>query len=67
MTMNLEIISAIDALIKKGDFDKAEVVLDKCVEIMPHEAIPTTISTCHWLKDIIELEKQKKLEKLLVF
>ena len=29
-----------DALIKKGEFDKAEVVLDKCVEIMPHEAIP---------------------------
>tara|TARA_B100000161_G_scaffold244640_1_gene199053 strand:+ start:460 stop:3477 length:3018 start_codon:yes stop_codon:yes gene_type:complete len=29
-----------DALIEKEEFEKAEVVLDKCVEIMPHEAIP---------------------------
>ena len=29
-----------DALIKKEEFEKAEVVLDKCIEIMPHEAIP---------------------------
>ena len=29
-----------DALIQKGDYEKAEIVLDKCVEIMPHKAIP---------------------------
>tara|TARA_Y100000813_G_scaffold79344_1_gene56179 strand:+ start:1525 stop:4542 length:3018 start_codon:yes stop_codon:yes gene_type:complete len=29
-----------DALIQKGEYDKAEIVLDKCLEIMPHKAIP---------------------------
>ena len=29
-----------DALILKGEYDKAEIVLDKCLEIMPHKAIP---------------------------
>ena len=29
-----------DALIQRGDYEKAEIVLDKCVEIMPHKAIP---------------------------
>ncbi|MBF45593.1 MAG: hypothetical protein CMD38_04900 [Flavobacteriales bacterium] len=29
-----------DALIQKEEYDKAEIVLDKCLEIMPHKAIP---------------------------
>ena len=34
-----------DALFDKGDTIRSEAVLDKCVEIMPHEAIPYNY---HW-------------------
>ena len=42
MTMNFRnnFARLSDALINKGEFDKAEAVIDKCVEIMPNEAIP---------------------------
>ncbi|MAD50743.1 MAG: hypothetical protein CMC95_05545 [Flavobacteriales bacterium] len=42
MTMNFRnnFARLSDALIRKGEFDKAEIVIDKCVEIMPNEAIP---------------------------
>lgn len=42
MTMNFRnnFARLADALIAEGEFDKAEVVLDRCIEIMPDETIP---------------------------
>lgn len=42
MTMNFRnnFARLADALITEGQFDKAEAVLDRCIEVMPNEAIP---------------------------
>ena len=42
MTMNFRnnFARLADALIKEEKFEKAEIVLDKCIDIMPNEAIP---------------------------
>ena len=42
MTMNFRnnFVRLAEALIREGDFERAENVIDRCLEIMPNEAIP---------------------------
>lgn len=42
MTMNFRnnFVRLAEALIREGDFERAENVIDRCLEVMPNEAIP---------------------------
>jgi len=58
-----------DALIDKKEFEKAEIVLDKCLEIMPHEAIPYNyfnLPIAEGYYKIGKIEKARKVINILV-
>ena len=54
-----------DALIKKEEFEKAEVVLDKCVEIMPHEAIPYNYFNLPLAEGYYRIGKREKAREII--
>lgn len=54
-----------DALIDKNEFDKAEIVLDKCLEIMPHEAIPYNYFNLPIAEGYYKIGKTEKAKKVI--
>ncbi len=54
-----------DALIQKEEFEKAEVVLDKCVEIMPHEAIPYNYFNLPLAEGYYRIGKREKAREII--
>jgi tetratricopeptide (TPR) repeat protein len=67
MTMNFRnnFTRLSDALIKKDEFEKAEVVLDKCVEIMPHEAIPFNYFNLPLAEGYYKIGKTEKAREVI--
>ena len=54
-----------DALIDKKEFEKAEIVLDKCLEIMPHEAIPYNYFNLPIAEGYYKIGKTEKAKKVI--
>ena len=67
MTMNFRnnFSRLADALIRKGEFDKAEIVLDKCVEIMPNEAIPFNYFNLPLAEGYYKIGKIEKAQEVI--
>jgi hypothetical protein len=54
-----------DALIRSGKFDKAELVLDKCLETMPNEAVAFNYFNIPIAENYYKLGKTEKARKVV--
>ena len=67
MTMNFRnnFARLADALIRKGDFERAEIVLDRCIEIMPNEAVPYNYFNLPIAEGYYKIGKDEKAKKII--
>ncbi|MDG1189532.1 MAG: tetratricopeptide repeat protein, partial [Flavobacteriales bacterium] len=70
MTMNFRnnFVRLAEALIREGDFERAENVIDRCLEVMPNEAIPFNyfnLPMAEVYYKIGKLEKAKEIVSIL--
>ncbi len=54
-----------DALIKSGKIDKAELVLDKCLEIMPNDAVPYNYFNLPIVENYYKIGKTEKAREVM--
>ena len=54
-----------EELIRKGEFDKAEIVLDKCLEVMPYNAVPFNYFNLPLAESYYKIGKNEKGKEIL--
>ncbi|MDB2415588.1 DUF2723 domain-containing protein [bacterium] len=67
MTMNFRnnFVRLAEALIREGDFERAENVIDRCLEIMPNEAIPFNYFNLPMAEVYYRIGKKEKAQNIV--
>lgn len=67
MTMNFRnnFVRLAEALIREGDFERAENVIDRCLEVMPNEAIPFNYFNLPMAEVYYKIGKEEKAKEIV--